>query len=173
MRMYIYKALHRIKGDLKKCSPSRFRAAHWMSYGSAALMVSVSCLDAIKPSLTVAEAAFKLIGIGRPQVRSRYPQRLQTRLGDPGPSKYRLMATPGSSVGDHRPGVHQKARCPPLTWTSRRVNNGWQSQTLMESRKNALHRVRLRSWRCVGYCSLLKPFPYLAQDTMLTAWSRR
>ncbi len=62
---------------------------------------------------TVTEAAIILVGIGQPQVRSRRPSRLQTKLGGPGPSRHRSMATPGSSDVGHRPGVLQEVRGPP------------------------------------------------------------
>ncbi len=59
-------------------------------------------------SLTVTEAAFILVGVGR----SRHPLRLQTRLGGPEPSQYRSMATLGSSDIGRRPEVRQEARSP-------------------------------------------------------------
>ncbi len=64
-------------------------------------------------TLTVAEAAIILVQVGRPQVRPMHPSRLQTRLGGPGPSQSRSMATPGFRAVGHRPGVRQKQRGPP------------------------------------------------------------
>ncbi len=69
--------------------------------------------------LSVTEATIILVGVGRPGVCSRRPSRLQTRLGGPGSSQYRSMATPGSRNVSHRPGVCQEARGP-QRWTPTR-----------------------------------------------------
>ncbi len=73
---------------------------------------------------TVTGAAIILVGTGRPPMPSRHPSRSLTMRGGPGPSRCRSMATPGSNVGGHRPGVLQEVRGPPgwssTSWLPRR-----------------------------------------------------
>ncbi len=70
-------------------------------------------------TVTVTEAVITLVGTGRPIMRLRHPSRSLTMPCGPGPSRCRSVATPGSNVEGHRPGVYQEVLGPP-GWSSTR-----------------------------------------------------